>query len=429
VACAGVLLAQLDTSVVNLAVARLRSSLNANSYELRWFIDAYNLAYAAAILSAGGLGDRLGRRRVFVVGITVFTAGSLACAFAPNAASLIAARALTGLGAALEVPATLALLSVAFPEGELRAKALGVWASMNGLAFAIGPLVGGALTDAFGWRSIFAVAIPLGIATLLIATRVAHMPTRTRQLDLLGQTLAAFALGSFTAAGMDAGVHAAARAAFWAGAGALALAAFVLRECRTSDPLVDLRLFRDHAFVAANAVTTCMTFGMYGMLFLTPLAIQSIYHVGAAKAGIILLPMSVVFFIVSMRSSFFVKMLGKRGTIACGMAGMGIGCLGLTLAIGETPLAVTVPLAIIGLGLGLTTGPVLGYAVERAPRDQAGIASGIANAARMLGATLGVALLGGLGLDADQSALRLALGGAGAVELCGVAVALAGLGA
>jgi DHA2 family methylenomycin A resistance protein-like MFS transporter len=421
----GVLVAQLDTSVVNLALARLRTSLSSDTYMLRWFVDAYNLTFATAILSAGGLGDRIGRRRLFVIGIALFTVGSLACALAPNAAWLVAARAFTGLGAAFEIPATLALLSLAFPEGERRARALGVWASMNALAFAIGPLVGGVLSDALGWRSIFAVAIPFCIVALLIARRLPESRGDGRRLDAPGQTLGALALGTLTSAGMSAGAHDLSRALLWSAIAVVALIAFIVRERMTREPLVDLGLFRDFAFSSANAVTLCMTFGMYGMLFVTPLALQTLHHRTATQAGVILLALSVAFFLTSMQSRFFVKLLGRQGTVACGMAGMGFGCVGLALGIEAPLLEFCGSLVVVGIGLGLATGPLLGYIVERAPKESAGIASGVANAARMLGATVGVALLGGAfsAATSDELALRVALLCAGAVELLGMTLA------
>jgi EmrB/QacA subfamily drug resistance transporter len=421
----GVLVAQLDTSVVNLAVARLRDSLSSDSYMLRWFVDAYNLTYATAILSAGGLGDRLGHRRLFVIGIGIFTVGSFACALAPTAAALVAARAFTGLGAALAIPATLALLSLSFPAGESRTRALGVWASMNALAFAIGPLVGGALADTLGWRSIFAVAIPFGIATLLIARRLPESGAHARTLDVPGQTLAALALGTLTAAGMAVGTRDTARSLFWLSIAVGALVAFVVRERSTREPLVDLGLFRDVAFSSANAVTALMTFGMYGMLFVTPLALQTLHHRSALEAGSILLAMSIAFFLSSTHSRTFVHLLGRQGTIATGMAAMGIGCFGLALGVDQPPVVYCVPLVVIGFGLGLATGPLLGYIVERAPKEHAGVASGIANAARMLGATVGVALLGGAfsAATADELSLRVALTCAGAAELAGMSLA------
>ena len=185
---------------------RIHAAFGGDPGALRSVVDAYNLVYAAAILSAGALGDRLGRRRTFAIGTTIFVAGSLGCTLAPNLAMLIAARAVTGLGAALEVPATLALLSRAYPEGKARAHALGIWASMNGLAFVIGPIVGGVLADTLGWRSLFAIVIPLGLAALVLARRIDEAgTTQPRGLDLAGQTLAACGLGALAFAGMAGG--------------------------------------------------------------------------------------------------------------------------------------------------------------------------------------------------------------------------------
>jgi EmrB/QacA subfamily drug resistance transporter len=431
VACAGVLLAQLDTSVVNLIVHQLRSAFHADTGTLRWFVDGYNLAYATGILSAGALSDRLGRRTTFLLGLIVFTLGSAACAFAPNAGVLIAARLVTGIGAALEVPATLALLSVAFPDGHARAGALGWWAAMNGLAFAVGPVVGGALADAFGWRSVFAVAIPVALATMALVPRV---PESSRDphagLDVVGQTLAAVALGALTFAGMAFGSHAFASALPWLAAGIVALVAFVARERTAQPPLIDLALFRDRRFVAATIATGCMTFGMYGMLFLTPLALQTLRGIHATAAGLALLPLSVVFVAVSSRSAAIVARLGQRATIALGFLAMGLGCAGLSADPATSWALLLVALAFAGLGLGLTTGPVLGYGVKRAPDERAGLASGIGNAARMLGATLGVAIVGaaaaGIGVGHVES-LRWGYAGSALVEFLGAIVAIAGI--
>jgi EmrB/QacA subfamily drug resistance transporter len=431
VACAGVLLAQLDTSVVNLIVRELHDAFDANAGVLRWFVDGYNLAYATAILSAGALGDRLGRRRVFVIGLVVFTVGSAACAFAPNAGVLIAARVLTGIGAALEVPATLALLSVAFPDGAARAGALGWWASMNGLAFAIGPVLGGVLADALGWRSVFAVAIPVALATLAVVSRV---PESGRQpnagLDLWGQLLAAVALGAFTFAGMALGSRSFATAGPWLALAVLATIVFIVRERTARRPLVDLALFRDRPFLAATLCTGCMTFGMYGLLFLTPFALQTLRGIHATAAGLALLPLSVVFVVVSSRSAAIVGRLGQRLTIALGLACMGAGCVCLCIDPGtQWPLAL-IGLAFAGIGLGLTTGPVLGYAVKRAPDERAGVAAGIGNASRMLGATLGVAIVGAAAACVTLGhvgTLRWGYAGSASVEMLGAIIALLGI--
>jgi MFS transporter, DHA2 family, methylenomycin A resistance protein len=425
VACTGVLLAQIDTSVVNLAVHRIHAAFGGDAGALRWVVDAYNLVYAAAILSAGALGDRLGRRRMFVVGTTIFVAGSLGCALAPNAASLIAARALTGLGAALEVPATLALLSAAFPAGKPRAHALGIWASMNGLAFVIGPIVGGLLADALGWRSLFAIVIPFALAALVLARRIDEPETtKPHGLDLSGQMFAACALGAFAFAGMAAGTQAWSTALVWFAAGALAFIAFVARERRAPEPLVDLRLFADRPFSTATFVTMTMTFGMYGLLYLAPLALQAFQHETTFQTALALLPMSLVFLITSSLSGKIVPRIGVRASVAVGMAVMGCGCL--LVAFGGTQRAVpfAIGLALTGVGMGLVTGPVLGFAVSHAPAKLAGTASGIGNAARMLGATLGVAVLGGAFAHATSpAALRIGFAGGGLAQLLGALVA------
>ena len=431
VACAGVLLAQLDTSVVNLIVHQLHVAFRAEGSVLRWFVDGYNLAYATAILSAGALGDRLGRRRVFLLGLIVFTLGSAACALAPNAAVLIAARVLTGVGAALEVPATLALLSVAFPDGRARARALGWWASMNGLAFAIGPVVGGVLADALGWRSVFAVAIPVALGTIALVRFVPESETDPHAaLDGTGQTLAALALGALTFAGMSVGSHTLVAAGAWLVVGIAATVAFVVRERAARHPLVDLALFRDRPFAAATLVTGCMTFGMYGMLFLTPLLLQTVRGLRATTAGLALLPLSAVFVAVSSRSGAIVERLGQRAAIALGMLAMGLGCVGLYADPAASWPLFLFALTCTGAGLGLTTGPVLGYAVKRAPDGRAGVASGIGNASRMLGATLGVAMLGAAagGVSADHlGPLRLGYAGGALVEFLGAIIAVAGI--
>ena len=431
VACLGILLAQLDTSVINLVTHRLHDAFHTDDATLRWFVDAYNVAYAAAILSAGGLGDRLGRRRIFVIGLAVFTVGSAACALAPNAATLVVARAFTGLGAALEVPATLALLSVAFPEGAARAKALGVWAAMNGLAFAIGPPLGGGLADAFGWRSVFAVAIPVALVALVLARRAAAPePVPSRAFDVAGQLWAAAALGTLTFAAMAAGSREFATAAAWFAGALVCGVAFIVQERRAAEPLLDLTLFRDRPFDAATFCTACMTFGMYGLLYLTPLVLQAFRHFGTTLAGVMLLPLSAIFVVVSARSGAIVERLGTRATIAVGMACMGVGSITLGIDVGARLWTTALGLGIAGVGLGFTTGPLLGYAVARAPHERAGIASGVGNAARMLGATLGVAVLGGAFGHAsaiDVTPIRIAYAGGGAIELLGALVAWFGI--
>jgi len=269
----GVLVAQIDTSVVNLAVKQIGANLNAGVTALQWVVDAYNLVYASLLLTAGTLADLYGRRRIFVLGIALFTLGSAVCGLAPNAVVLVGGRAIAGLGAALEVPTSLAILTVAYPDTGERTRALGLWASCNGIAFIIGPTVGGVLVDAVGWRSIFLLIIPLCVATL--ALTMAAVPEskdpKGRSLDLPGQALAIAALGALSLAVIEGPRWG------WGSPGSLlavaisitAASLFLRRQADAEGALVPLPMFKNRVFSAALGVAFAMTFGMYAMLFLT----------------------------------------------------------------------------------------------------------------------------------------------------------------
>lgn len=429
VASLGVLVAQIDTSIANLALARLHTQMHADATVLRWVLDGYNLAYAAAILAAGALGDVLGRRRMFRAGLAIFIAGSIGCALAPSAQVLVAARVLTGIGAALEVPATLALLSTAFPAGAERARALGTWASMNGIAFALGPVAGGVLVDTLGWRAVFGVVVPFALTALVLAGGVPESGRAKRRIDVTGAVATACVFASLAFGGMAAGSRAWTAALVWTIVAVVSSAAFVPYALRAREPIVDPRVFRDGPFCAATVATALMTFGMYGMLFLTPLLLQVFRAFSATAAAFVMLPMSAVFAFVSARTARAVARIGVRRVVALGMGCMAAGCFGLALATRGATWLLELPLLAVGAGLGLTTGPLLGFAVGRVPPERAGLAAGIGNAARMLGATLGVAVLGGAFAHAaphDAAPIALAYAGSGSALACGVAIALAG---
>jgi MFS transporter, DHA2 family, methylenomycin A resistance protein len=395
----GVLIAQIDTSVVNLAVKEIGANLNAGVTALQWVVDAYNLVYASLLLTAGTLADLYGRRRIFLLGIALFTLGSAVCGLAPNAAVLVGGRAIAGLGAALEVPTSLAILTVAYPDTGERTRALGLWASCNGIAFIIGPTIGGVLVDGVGWRSIFLLIIPLCVATL--ALTMAAVPEskdpKGRSLDLPGQTLAIAALGALSLAVIEGPRWG------WGSRGsllavAISITAALLFLRRQADPegaLVPLPMFKNREFSAALGVAFAMTFGMYAMLFLTPLYLQSARGGGALMAGIELLPMSVAFVIVSQLSGRIVNAFGPRLPMTAGMAMMGAGLFMLALIpLNDSIILIESALLVIGCGLGLNTAPVNAVAVASVPAARSGTASGLVNTARMTGATLGVAVLG-----------------------------------
>jgi len=433
----GVLLAQIDTSVVNLALKSIAVDLQASVSQMQWVVDAYNLAYASLLLTGGTLGDLYGRRRIFLFGIVLFTGGTLVSAFAPTVTGLIAGRIISGVGAALAVPMSLVLLTLAYPVREERAHALGIWASCNGLAFVIGPTVGGWLVDSIGWRSIFYMSLPFCAAALLLTMQAVNESTEPegRRLDLPGQVLAVIGLGGFAFAAIE-GSHWGWNAPliFMIAGAVVAMIAFVWVEAKTPGPLLPLSLFGQPVFSAALAVAGLMTFGMYALLFIMPLYFQTVRGSSPFIAGLELLPMSVSFVVVSQLAGFFSNWLGPRVVMTVGMACMGLGALALAAITQNSGHGlIEMALVIVGIGLGLNTAPVNGVAVAAVPPARAGTASGILNTARMVGATLGVAILGSLfaayagqqanTIESFLTGLRAAMNVAGVAELFGAAVA------
>src|SRR4029079_18285837 len=382
-----VLLAQIDTSVVNLGLKSIAHDLNAGVSEMQWVIDAYNVVYATLLLTGGTLGDIYGRRRIFLLGITLFAGGTIVCALAPNAAALIVGRALSGLGAAFALPMSLVLLTRAYPHREERAHAMGIWASCNGLAFIIGPTLGGWLVDSVGWRSIFYLSLPACAAALLLTLYAIEESSAQegRRLDLPGQVLAIVALGGFALAAIE-GSHWGWTMPLFAvlACAALAAIAFVWVEARTPGPLLPLPFLGQPVLSAALAVAGLMTFGMYALLFIMPLYFQTIRSATPFIAGLELLPMSVSFVIVSQLVGYLTNNLGPCIIMTAGMACMGFGALTIAFISENTNLVViALALFIVGIGLGLNTAPVNGVAVAAVPPARSGTASGLLNTARM----------------------------------------------
>jgi EmrB/QacA subfamily drug resistance transporter len=426
--CLAVLVAQLDTAVVNLATRPIGDHFHAGVDALQWVLDSYNLVYAVLLLTGGLLADLYGRRRLFMAGVAIFVAASLVCAAAPDIRVLIAGRAGTGLGAALLVPASLAIIRVAWRDETERGRALGIWAACNGLAMAIGPTLGGLLIHAFGWRSIFLVAIPFGVAALILAPRAIEDSSDRggRSFDAVAQALGAVALGGLALAAIESHLRPVpAAAAFIV---ALAALAFFLRVERRQGgaALVPLDIFRADAFRGAVAATAAMTFGMYGVLFLLPLTWQGGGRLSAIQAGLALMPMALVFVVVSPISGRLTEKLGLRATTSGGVALIGAGLLVIALGAGRPSLAVDeIGLVLTGLGMGVATGPLMAAAVGAVGHARSGTASALINVARMAGATIGVAVLGAAYALAGSGAqgLRLAMLAGGGVQLAGALTA------
>jgi MFS transporter, DHA2 family, methylenomycin A resistance protein len=426
--CLAVLVAQIDTAVVNLGTHRIGAYFHAGVDALQWVVDAYNLTYAVLLLTGGLLADLLGRRKIFIVGAAIFTAASLLAAFSPSIGVLIAARAVAGVGAALLIPSSLAITRVIWRDSRERGRALGIWAACNGVALAIGPTLGGVLIQRFGWPSIFLVVVPVSLAAIVLApvTLSESADPHGRSFDMRGQTLGAIGLGALAFAAIEA--HTSVWSALIACAVAIVcIAAFIFAEKGVGpSALVPLELFSSRPFTAASVATTAMTFGMYGVIFLLPLMWQSTRGLSATAAGIALIPMALVFVIVSPFSGKLSERLGVRVMTAGGVAIVGVGLLLIGATAAQMSLvAAEIGLALTGVGMGLATGPLMGEAVGAVSPARSGTASALINVARMVGATVGVAALGAVyaTFSSGPEGLRYAMILGGAAQLLGAAYA------
>lgn len=424
--CLAVLVAQLDTAVVNLGTHRIGAYFHASVGALQWVIDGYNLTYAVLLLTGGLLADLIGRRKIFVFGAAIFTLASLMAAFAPSIGILIGARAVAGVGAALLIPSSLAMIRVIWSDSRERGRALGVWAGCNGVALALGPTLGGVLIQRFDWRSIFLVVVPVSLAAVVLAPLALpeSADPRGRSFDGWGQTFGAVGLGAVAFAAIEA--HSSVGPALIACVAAIVCIVLFIRIERGIGPaaLVPLELFSSQRFTAASVATTAMTFGMYGVIFLLPLTWQGSRGLSATVAGIALIPMALVFVIVSPFSGKLTERLGVRFTTAGGVAIIGVGLLLIGMTSARTSLVFAeIGLALTGVGMGLATGPLMGEAVGAVPAARSGTASAIINVARMVGATVGVAALGAVYavFKGGPDGLRFAMILGGVAQLSGAA--------
>jgi MFS transporter, DHA2 family, methylenomycin A resistance protein len=426
--CLAVLVAQIDTAVVNLGTHRIGAYFHASVDALQWVVDAYNLTYAVLLLTGGLLADLLGRRKIFIIGAAIFTAACLLAAFSPSVGVLIGARAVAGVGAALLIPASLAITRVIWIDARERGRALGIWAACNGLSLAIGPTLGGVLIEHFGWRSIFLVVVPVSLAAVALApiTLPESADPHGRSFDTRGQTLGAIGLGAVAFAAIEA--HSSVGSALIAGVVAIVcIASFILAERRVgSSALVPLELFSSKPFTAASIATTAMTFGMYGVIFVLPLLWQSIRGLSATAAGVALIPMALVFVVVSPFSGKLSERFGVRAVTAGGVAIVGIGLLLIGATAAEVSLlSAEIGLTLTGIGMGMATGPLMGEAVGAVPPARSGTASALINVARMVGATVGVAALGAVYamFSSGPEGLRCAMMVGGIAQLAGASYA------
>jgi MFS transporter, DHA2 family, methylenomycin A resistance protein len=392
---------QLDVTIVNTALTSIGNSLGGGVSELQWVVSAYTIAFAAFILTAGALGDRIGAKRIFMAGFAIFTAASAGCALAPNAATLIAARAVQGLGAAILVPNSLALLSHAYTDEKARGRAVGIWAAGASLALTAGPLIGGGLIALIGWRSIFFVNLPIGLAGLWLSWRYASETTRSpqRELDLPGQIAAIAALGCLAGTIIEGGASGWTDPFVIAGfaASAVFAALFVRRQQYAAQPMLPLTLFRHRMFAVTSLVGLLVNVAFYGLIFVFSLYFQRVNGWSPFLTGLAFVPMMGAVLPVNLVAARVAERIGAPQTIALGAALASAGCLALLgTAPGTSYYEIGAQLMIIGGGLGLLVPPLTSTLLGSVEKSRSGIAAGVLNSTRQTGSVLGVALFGSL---------------------------------
>ncbi len=390
---------QLDVTIVNTALGSIGTSLGGGVSELQWVVTAYTIAFAAFILTAGALGDRIGAKRIFMTGFAIFTAASVACALAPNAASLIAARCVQGLAAAVLVPNSLALLSHAYADEKSRGRAVGIWAAGASLALTAGPFVGGGLITLVGWRSIFLVNLPIGLAGLWLTWRFASETTRSpqREIDLPGQIAAIAALGALAGAIIEGGSRGWDNPFVIAGfaAAALLAALFVWREAYAPQPMLPLSLFRNRVFASTSLVGLLVNVAIYGLIFVLSLYFQQVNGLSPFATGLAFVPMLGAVLPVNLMAPRVTERIGAPATIAAGAALSSGGCLAtLGIAPDTSYWAICLQLIAMSTGLGLLVPPLTSTLLGSVDKSRSGIAAGMLNATRQTGSVLGVALFG-----------------------------------
>lgn len=413
--CFTVLLISLDATVLNVALPTLVVDLHPSASGVQWIADSYVLTEAVLLLVCGALGDRVGRRLVFLAGVAVFGAASLGCALVDNAGLLIAARSLTGVGAALLMPVTLSIITATFPVGE-RSRAIGIWAGVGGIGTAAGPLIGGWLLQHFWWGSVFIINVPVAVAAfvgalLFVSESRSDVP---RPIDPVGVVLSAAGLAAITYAlivSPDRGWTSPSVMGPLLG-GSVLLAAFVAWDGRRTDPLVDLGLFRIATFSTGLAAVTSAFFAMYAVSFLLSQYIQFVQGASVFGVGLHFLPLAAGTLIGSNSATRLANRFGVRAVVVTGMV-MVAAALGIysTLTVSSDAAPILVAFALVGFGMGIVVAPASNAVMSSLPPDKVGVGSGLRSTVQLLGGSFGVAIIGNLVTSRYQSRTGIALRG------------------
>jgi EmrB/QacA subfamily drug resistance transporter len=391
----------LDSTIVNVALPDIGRTFRAPVSGLQWTIDAYTLVLAALLMLSGSTADRLGRRRVFQIGLALFTIGSLLCSLAPGLGWLVAFRMLQAVGGSMLNPVAMSIITNTFTKPAERARAIGVWGGVFGLSMAMGPVVGGALVDSVGWRGVFWVNIPVGIAAILFTALFVpeSKAARARRPDPIGQVLIIAMLGSLTYGiieGPSYGWDSARILAFFA-VTVIAVVAFLIYEPRREEPLIDLRFFRSLPFSGATLTAVSAMSALGGFLFLITLYLQDVRGYRPLFAGLFLLPMAAAMAVGAPLAGRMLARSGARKPLLIAGGGITAGGLLLTqLTSSSAPGYLVIAFLVFGIGMGFVNAPITNSAVSGMPRSQAGVASGIASTSRQVGSSVGVAVMGSI---------------------------------
>jgi EmrB/QacA subfamily drug resistance transporter len=411
----GLFMIMLDNTVVNVALPSIAKDLKISISELEWVVTGYALVFASLLITGGKLADMIGRRRVFVMGLTVFSLSSLACGLAPSAGFLIGARMVQGVGAAMMSPATLSIITSTFPPKQ-RGQAIGIWAGVSALALAIGPLVGGLIVDNIGWNWIFFVNVPIGILGIVVSQLVIKESRDTsheQSIDIPGLVTSALALFALSYALIEG------NAKGWASteilglfvASVVLLAGFIVLESRQRLPMLDLSLFRIDSFVGANVVALLVSLGMFGVFFFISLYVQNILGYSPTKAGAIFLPMTILIILLAPITGKLSDRIGGRWLMGGGMTTLGISLLFYQRIGLHTDFWTLLPALVLGgIGMASVMSPMTSVAMASVPIDKAGVGSGVLNSFRQMGGALGIAIMGAILASYLHAPARSALG-------------------
>jgi len=399
ISCMSLFIVGLDSTIVNVALPGIGRDFHAPVSGLQWTIDAYTLVLAVLLMLSGSTADRLGRRRVFQAGLALFTVGSLLCSLAPGLGWLVAFRMLQAVGGSMLNPVAMSIITNTFTDPSERARAIGVWGGVFGLSVAMGPVIGGALVDSVGWRSVFWVNIPVGIAAILLTALFVpeSKAARARRPDPVGQVLIIAMLGSLTYGIIEGPSYGwgSVRILVFFAVTVAAVVGFLCYEPRRAEPLIDIRFFRSLPFSGATVTAVSAMSALGGFLFLTTLYLQDARGYRPLVAGLFLLPMAAAMAVSAPLAGRMLARSGARAPLLIAGAGITAGGILLTrLTSSSAPGYLILAFLVFGIGMGFVNAPITNSAVSGMPRSQAGVASGIASTSRQVGSSLGVAVMG-----------------------------------